>query len=164
MCTTFEEYMDNCVKLKEIDQYFIESTGMSVSTASDKVKSELINLIRHLMMVKYSPATTIHNHWRSEIKTFRNNAKKIMNYGSKKNRWTNVINNIIDNWNDIYSKAVIDYAKSIKNEPDAKLPNIRKILPDNNPWNLDDIMTFNDSKEYLKSEIDTLISVLPDLE
>lgn len=146
------------------DESYEESYRDSVPAANKQVDNLFRVLFAHLLKLKYSPAKEYYNHWRIEVKDFRNSIMKVLKSRDKRKLWSNVVNHIIANWNDLLADGIREYNRCIDDEPNANLPDISNIIGEINPLHLYDILNFDDSNDMIESELDRIISVLPELE
>lgn len=133
------------------DEFFEESLK------SDEVKASghLIKEIEHLLKLKYCTNNRNYEQWETSIDTHREDVILSTRWSSKRNRYTNLINRLKEDLQEIYEAGVDLYKRASRKYSDLKEG--LNYIPEECPleWKLDNL---------LDDDIEDLLDQLPDME
>jgi hypothetical protein len=126
-----------------------EEVYLEDANAIDKTTAYLARMMQHLLKIKYSISSLYVDDWTKEVEDYQNRLIDITRWINEKKRFTNVINHLTDDLDEIYKDAVNLYKKDARKYEDLQW-NI-KYIPEECPWAFMELMdeTINELLEKL---------------
>lgn len=142
--------LESHVEWPDMDPYMNDEIYLELASYKKSAKSEIERVIEHLLKLKYSRNNYNHSNWKKSVYIHIDAFRDLISWGNDSD--TNIVNDINDNLEKIYHKAIDDkYSIAMKRYSD--LEDGPKYFPGKCPWTL---------KELAELSLDELLDKLPD--